>query len=325
MRRFVFLLAVILAVGVGFASDVQAEPRIELERVVHDFGEIGAGTQHVCEFKFRNVGDSVLKITEVTRTCGCTPFELEKTEYEPGESGVLKVRYDAGHRDADDRKNIFMMTNDPANERVSLTIQAQVVHKVSHEPSTLKLVLSEDNAGAGTIKLKSVDDQKFRIRSFTSTGNCITAEIDRSKEAKSFELEPQVDIERLGRTLDGVIRINLTHPEARSLTIPFETLARYEVNPPSINILNVKPGEPVERDIWVLSNYGGEFSVEEVSSENGTVELLGKEQVGSRFKLEIRITPPEDMPGVLFSDTLKIELSDDEQLEVRVRGFFSRS
>lgn len=325
MRRFVCVLAVTLAVGVGFASDVQAEPRIELERVLHDFGQIGAGSQHVCEFKFKNVGDSVLKITEVTRTCGCTPFELEKTEYEPGQSGVLKVRYDAGHRDAEDRKNVYMTTNDPANERISLTVLAQVVHKVSYEPSTLKLVLSEDNAGAGTIKLKSIDEQEFRIRSFTSTGNSITAEIDSSKEAKSFELEPKVDIERLGRTLNGVIRINLSHPEARSLTIPFETLARYEVNPPSINILNAKPGEPVERDIWVLSNYGGDYSVEKVSSENGTVELLDKEQVGSRYKLEIRVTPPEDMAGVMFSDTLKIELSDDELLEVRVRGFFSRS
>jgi hypothetical protein len=38
----------------------------------------------------------MLKITDVKATCGCTVVQLEKREYAPGESGVIKVTYTAG-------------------------------------------------------------------------------------------------------------------------------------------------------------------------------------------------------------------------------------
>ncbi|UCG49798.1 MAG: DUF1573 domain-containing protein [Phycisphaerales bacterium] len=37
----------------------------------------------------------MLKITNVKAACGCTVVQLDKREYAPGESGVIKVTYTA--------------------------------------------------------------------------------------------------------------------------------------------------------------------------------------------------------------------------------------
>ncbi len=79
-------------------------PRITFEKVIYDFGEIGPETNSLCEFKFTNTGNGILKITEVEKTCGCTPFTLAKKEYAPGESGVLKVEYQSNQKPGPDMK-----------------------------------------------------------------------------------------------------------------------------------------------------------------------------------------------------------------------------
>jgi hypothetical protein len=71
-------------------------PRISFEKTVYDLGEVGQGTKNTCEFSFTNTGRSLLKIGNISRTCGCTVFQLDKKEYAPNETGVIKVSYTAG-------------------------------------------------------------------------------------------------------------------------------------------------------------------------------------------------------------------------------------
>jgi len=70
-------------------------PKIVFEQTVHDFGAVAPGSLNPCKFKFKNAGLGVLKISEVTKTCGCTVFTLEKKDYAPGEEGVIEVGYNA--------------------------------------------------------------------------------------------------------------------------------------------------------------------------------------------------------------------------------------
>ncbi len=87
---------------------VTAGPGIAFEKVTHNFGDVGPGTNQLCEFRFTNTGNSVLKIGEVTKVCGCTPFSLDKTEYAPGESGTLRVRYYAEPPYGNTKKQLFV-------------------------------------------------------------------------------------------------------------------------------------------------------------------------------------------------------------------------
>ena len=70
-------------------------PKISFESTLCDLGQIAQGTNNICEFKFTNTGQAPLKITNVKRTCGCTVFKLDKTDFAPGQAGTIKVTYTA--------------------------------------------------------------------------------------------------------------------------------------------------------------------------------------------------------------------------------------
>jgi len=71
-------------------------PRISFENTVCDLGEVGRETKNTCEFRFTNTGRGLLKIGNISRSCGCTVFQLDKKEYAPNETGTIKVIYTAG-------------------------------------------------------------------------------------------------------------------------------------------------------------------------------------------------------------------------------------
>jgi hypothetical protein len=71
-------------------------PRISFIKTVYYLGDVGQGTKNTCEFRFTNTGRGLLKIGQISRTCGCTVFHLDKKQYPPNESGVIKVIYTAG-------------------------------------------------------------------------------------------------------------------------------------------------------------------------------------------------------------------------------------
>jgi len=66
-------------------------PRISFEKTVCDLGEVGQGTRNTCEFRFTNTGRGLLKIGNISRTCGCTVFQLDMKEYAPNEIGAIDV------------------------------------------------------------------------------------------------------------------------------------------------------------------------------------------------------------------------------------------
>jgi len=48
------------------------------EQPIHDFGMVAPGSVQTCEFNFKNEGIGKLVINDVSKTCGCTVFTLEK-------------------------------------------------------------------------------------------------------------------------------------------------------------------------------------------------------------------------------------------------------
>jgi beta-lactamase regulating signal transducer with metallopeptidase domain len=302
----------------------KAEPRIKFEEIYHNFGDVGPGTTNVCEFKFTNTGDSLLKITKVSKTCGCTPYTLEKKEYAPGENGTLKAKYVSAKRPGLVSRRLYVYSNDETEPKATLTLRANVVLKIDYQPNTMQLLLRDENAGCPEIKLSSVDEQPFAITELKSTSNSITADYDPAMEATSFVLRPKVDIEKLQKSSNGYINISLTHPECKTVLIPFKALSEFKVSPSVISVFNVEPQKPVTRKLWVLNNYGEDFEVESASSEKGTIKVLHEEKVGRRYKFELEIMPPvaEDNKRI-FTDEFIVNTSGGKWLQVPCRMFYA--
>lgn len=303
----------------------QTEPKIKFENVVYDFGEVPPGTQQTGQFKFTNIGDGLLKITEVKRCCGViAKLDSDKKEYSPGESGTVQVEYRSGRRASTLSRKIYVISNDQENPKITLTIKAKVVPKVAFQPQRLRLLLKGEDAGCPDITLTSLDDQPFSITSFKSTLECITADIDSSVEATKFVIQPKVDLEKLQGRLNGTISISLTHPGCNQVSIYFSVLPKFTSKPRSIIVLNAVPQKLVVKRVSVLSNYGEDFEIESVSSKNGFVKVLSQQKVDDRYQLEVEVTPPAIEDKENFTDMLDVSIKGGQTLSIRTYGRYSK-
>jgi hypothetical protein len=300
-------------------------PKIVFEKEIYDFGKVGPSAKQTGEFKFTNEGKVLLKITKVGRCCGIVT-KMDKMEYEPGESGVLKVEWNSSPRESTMNRQLNVYSNDPITPQVRLTVKAKVVLQVTWEPKRLNLVLDEENAGCPNITISSLDDQPFSILGFKSTADCITADYDSSVKATQFVLKPKVDTDKLQTNLRGRINISLNHPRGNSAIVPFSVLAKYKITPPLLIIFNAEPGKPIVRTISVLDNYGKGFEIDSISSKNGTVgmKLLEQKKISDGYQLEVEITPPATEGKTRFMDTFDINIKGDEKMAIKCNGYFKK-
>ncbi|HUS74117.1 MAG TPA: DUF1573 domain-containing protein [Sedimentisphaerales bacterium] len=300
-------------------------PEITFEKLIHDFGEIGAGTENTCEFKFTNTGNALLKIGKIKCPCGCTVPTLPKTEYAPGESGTLKIVYRASRSPGSITKSCTVPSNDKKRHTVILSIKTKIVMKVEHQPERLNLLLKGENAGCPDITLTSLDKQPFAIKNFKSTGDAITADYDSLVKATKFVLKPKVDNEKLRKGLRGQVEISLTHPECKTVRIVFDTLPKFKVDPRLVYLREAEPQKPVKKKVSVFSNYSEDFEVESTTSEKGTIKVLTQKKVGNGYEFELQITPLDAKAkrGV-FTDVFSVKIKGGEELKITCYGVYSR-
>ncbi len=303
-------------------------PVIKVEDRSHDFGKVGPNKKYTCEFNFSNVGKDTLKITKIQSTCGCTVPQLKKKSYKPGESGTINVTFRSPLREGKTTKRLYILSNDKKNPKLGLTLKADIELKMTFKPKSLELSLKAENADAKPITIKSKDGQPFAIKSFSASRQVITADFDPTVEAIEFVLEPKVDMAKLKKNLKGNIKIAVTHPDSGNINIPYSTLALFEISRPRIVIQNADPQKPVDKTVWITSNYGDKIEIESISSLNGHMEVLSREHEENGVKLEVRVTPPAqaNKSKRYFRDELKIKIKDNrDDLLVRCNGWYPRT
>ncbi len=94
------LSSIFILIFIGITLSAQNEkidieqPIIAFESEIIDYGTIEQGSDGVREFKFKNIGSAPLLISEARKSCGCTIPSFPKHPIKPGESSIIKVKYD---------------------------------------------------------------------------------------------------------------------------------------------------------------------------------------------------------------------------------------
>ena len=300
-------------------------PKIHFDQTIYDFGPISPGSANTGEFKFENKGNAVLEINDITKTCGCTVPELEKKKYAPGESGTIKVTYNADKSIGVRTRKLYVASNDPVNPKVELTVKATITEKVISEPDKLDYTLKGKNAGQGDITLRSLDNQPFSITKVESTGNVVTANINTDQNEQKITLKTRIDTDKVKTNYNGRIEITITHPDCKTISIPFTILPRFRTEPSTINIVNAEQEKTIQKELWLLSNYEEDFEVESATSREGIIRVAGQEKLGNRCKFTLDITPPEAKNAArMFTDILTVKTKDGEKMDITCRGFYVR-
>ncbi|GAB4162726.1 MAG: DUF1573 domain-containing protein [Winogradskyella sp.] len=96
-------------------------PVMELDKMVHDFGTIENGTPVETIFKYTNTGNSMLVVSNIKSTCGCTVPSNYTKEVAPGETGQFTVKFN-GKGNGKVSKSLTMTTNtEKGTEVVKIT------------------------------------------------------------------------------------------------------------------------------------------------------------------------------------------------------------
>jgi hypothetical protein len=300
-------------------------PQISFAATSHDFGKIRSSTTNVCEFAFKNTGNDKLIISDVQSSCSCTPAFIEKDKkvYAPGESG----RIFAGYNDTQlgqAIKHVYVSSNDPVNPRVEIAITADIVAPIDYEPKKLNLSLIGRNAECPKIVVTSSDGQPFAITGFKSTGGCITANFNPNVKATRFELEPQVDMRKLSSVPEGGFQIDISHPDCKVISGTYYTPPRFSASPRNITINQADPRNSVIKTVNIVSNYDEPFTIQSsATSGKRIINIIDTQKTRNGYQLTVQINPPvQDNNAKMFSDTIKINISGMETIEIACNGYY---
>ena len=86
-------------------------PVMTFYKTEHDFGIIEKESKVAYTFDFKNTGEADLIITNAVGSCGCTIPEYPKEAIKPGESGRMKVSFNASGKHGQQQKTVTIMTN----------------------------------------------------------------------------------------------------------------------------------------------------------------------------------------------------------------------
>ncbi len=133
--RNVFFIASFLFCTALFAQDATQEEKgvFKFESSVIDYGTIAHNADGVRAFKFKNVGNAPIVISNVKGSCGCTVPTKPDHAIMPGESAEIGVKY------ATDRIGAFSktvtVTSNASEGTVVLKIKGKVLPDASASPS----------------------------------------------------------------------------------------------------------------------------------------------------------------------------------------------
>jgi len=84
---------------------------IRFEEDTFRFGEVLEGEKVTHAFRFKNIGNNDLIISNASGSCGCTVPEWPKEPVKPGQVGIINVVFDSDRRAGKAEKSVTVYAN----------------------------------------------------------------------------------------------------------------------------------------------------------------------------------------------------------------------
>jgi len=303
-------------------------PRARVEEPVHDFGEVGEGEYVKHAFVIWNDGDETLELTSVRAGCGCTATEYDR-QIAPGATGQVKANFNTRGRSQKTRTTVYVTTNDPRNERLTLILEGTVRRLIDVEPVS---GANFGRVGDGPIEprvVKVVSNVEQPIR---------LARMPDDRQSKGHEyFETRIDEREPGKVFEVTITPRQPLPEgATAVPLRFETGVKdkaelvipcriflpppLEVNPQVI-FLPEPPPRDLLRPIDLIFNEEGEFEVISVTCTDARVKVTSEEIVpGKRVRVNCTVPAGFDLPpNELAQITIATNYAKQPEIKIPLR------
>ena len=312
------------------AALAEGAPKIQFDQTVYDFGKTSQVASVTGVFKFKNVGDAILKIEPPKPTCGCTVAELKPDTLPPGATGELPFTLNLGLYRATLEKRIAVKSNDPQTPEISLTIKVDYTPLYDLSPMTLapKLEFGVNEAAEFTT-IARTDGKPLRLGRLVASKPWITATVEPSAQADEATARIRVAIQRDGppRRFNEFIQVyaaEQTNSPVSSIYVYGQIMGEISLSPEALywSVTGAaetgaeRPEAMVLRRVTIRSADGKAIELKNPQStiKGLKVELVPKE-AGKVYELVARL---DEVPASTVSGNVSFETSVAAQSRVEV-------
>ncbi len=219
MTRYLLLLLTFLILP----TTVLAAPHLQAETVLFNFGQVAEGSKAEHTFRFQNTGDTLLVISKVNSSCGCTAALVSAQELAPGEWGELKTTFNSRGFRGTVSKTIYVYSNDPDQQKTIFLLQGTVQKELLVSPGRLRFRAGKDKAPfTATINLLNNGSAELFFSDLKTTSQELQAELSASRLAPgqsvqiAIHLAPNADRSHFG----GYVTLRTSSPLTPTVRIP---------------------------------------------------------------------------------------------------------
>lgn len=361
-KKMVLVVAGLLASSAGVAGQIQLEPqqpprvpvvgpllpeedglraKMVLDTLEVDFGRIldDVNTEFR-EITFRNEGDASLIIHDLRASCGCTVGELDKREYAPGETGVLRIQFRPQGKRNLVRQTVTITTNDESlpNAQARIDVTAFVMPIVSVDPTMVNLGMLRRGEFVSSFFSVTGLAEDFDIVTVDVIGNdSLSVEVlgrervssDQGRAGWKIDLEALCDGTAKPGMMRGTIRVRTNDPRRESVmvTVTGQVLGDIAVSQPRISLGSLTMGEIVTPTIRVETRSGVVFTIKGFDEQSNLGEPIkwdivpvGGEEPASAYEVTLTVRAPST-PGMIRATVImKTDMPDEERVQLMVFG-----
>jgi hypothetical protein len=183
--RILPILALFLLIA---TAQLSASPSIKAIEPNFTFPTVTAGDLVKHSFIITNTGTSVLVISNVLTSCGCTTANNWTTKIEPGATGTIPIIFNSFNYSGEVSKMVTILSNDPKQPAILVRFNGKVFKPLSVEPSFLLMALTPDQTGTGEAKILNQTAKAIQIKEIRPGNTAFTTILKTNKPGFSYSL-----------------------------------------------------------------------------------------------------------------------------------------
>ncbi len=313
MKRTLAVVAVCVA---SWSSIAQAGSWAEglFSELKHDFGNVPRGADRRCGFVIKNTTESPVRISNLSRTCGCTLITLdekivldqnirtarENKVLQPGETArigvVLDTRTFIGNKTAE----ITVSFDQPTAAEVRLIVSSFIRQDIVLNPGSVQIgSLSRGQEMTKEIDIEYAGQLNWQILSITSPNPNLEANFDeiyRKPGSAGYRLKVVVKPGMPAGAIRDSLIIETNDPSTPQfpVLVAGQVQAELIVTPGSLSFGTVKAGQTVTRQVLLRGK--SPFQVTSVDGANAGFQIEKPQGAQNFHKVTVRFTG-SDEPG----------------------------
>lgn len=279
------------------------------------FGNAAQYTMLTHAFVIKNVGQDVLQIKQVVPSCQCQAVLPTKNELAPGEETTVECKMNTQGLQGPVTKTISVLSNDPTQGSIILTMTGDIVPPFSVKPRQIELGAVSKIDGKGGTELsfvvsKGLDVQLRDLK--VSSPLVVATPLGKLEEQPDGTRILKVRVDLKGGASVGLLRETLTFitdmPNVPPAVVPVTASIEGEVmiSPRTFNLGKVKKGETTSKEIEITKTGEANLVIEgvDVSPPGPFAAEVITDEAGKKFR--VRVSVKADAPEGYQRGTLTL-------------------